>query len=146
MIALEVKPLRRGFACLLVLMLLVSGAWAINVNVNQDTFVLSNEAPGYLITQLINAGCGDYNLYQTLVQIVKVSDPSVSDILTPDFLVALQNNPAGSQIFTTLLKDVSSYGVSVSISTDGSARHDDIEGRPYMGTHPTLVSNISGVG
>ena len=30
----------------------------INVNMNQDTFVLSNEGPGFLIDQLVNAGYG----------------------------------------------------------------------------------------
>ena len=30
----------------------------INVNANQDTFVISNEAPGFLIAKLINAGHG----------------------------------------------------------------------------------------
>ena len=33
----------------------------VKVNQNQDTFVISNEAPGFLITKLINAGYGSDN-------------------------------------------------------------------------------------
>ena len=119
----------------------------INVNMNQDTFVLSNEGPGFLIDQLVNAGYGNLNLYQALSQITADTNPSVSGILTPAFLQNLRDAPAGSQIFTTQLKDVTSQGVSVSISTDGTVRYDDITGRPYYDDGaPTLSSAISGVG
>jgi len=141
-----VKSFVRGFVLLFVLSLTASGAWAQKINVNQDTFVLSNEANGYFITMLINAGYGNLNLYQTLVTIKNNATPSVAGILTPAFMSTLQNCPPGSEIFTTLLKDTVAHGISVSISTDGTARYDDIEGRPFMGSYPTLQSNISGVG
>jgi hypothetical protein len=95
-------------------------AKAINVNVNQDTFMLSNEAPGYGISELVNAGYGNMSLYQTLVQIVDDSNPSVSGILTPQFMQTLQDAPASAQIFTTKLKDVNSQGATIGISTDGT--------------------------
>jgi hypothetical protein len=117
----------------------------INVNINQDTFVLSNEGGG-LISQMVAAGYGNDNLYEALLAIRADADPSTSGIITDAFLTNLANAPASSEIFTTKLKDVNSHGVSVSISTDGTARYDDVEGRTYYGTFPTLVSNISGVG
>jgi hypothetical protein len=120
---------------------------ATTINVNQDTFVLSNEGPGFLIDQLVNAGYGNENLYQALVQITTGANPSVSSVLTPAFLNSLATCPASSEIFTTQLKDVTSHGVSVSISTDGTVRYDGITGRLYYNEGaPTLTSNISGVG
>jgi hypothetical protein len=92
----------------------------INVNVNQDTFVLSNEAPSYAISALVNAGYGDDSLYQAIVDIAAHSNPSVSSVLTPQFLQALKNCPASSQIFTIHLNDVNSKGISIGVSTDGT--------------------------
>lgn len=140
-----VRGFVRGLVFLSVLALAASNTWAQRINVNQDTFVLSNEAPGYLITMLVNAGYGDLNLYQTLVQIRNDTNPSVDGLLTPAFMLTLRNCPAGAEIFTTRLKDTLAYGISVSISTDGSVRYDDIEGRTYTGSYPTLRSNISAV-
>jgi hypothetical protein len=122
---------------------------AINVNVNQDTFVLSNEAPGYAISALVNAGYGDENLYQTLVDISASTNPSISGVLTTPFLQTLASAPASAQIFTTKLKDVNSQGVTIGISTDGTfltngvivgyganfttLAHSDISGSSYHG-------------
>jgi len=132
---------------LFVLALTTSNTWAqIHVNVNQDTFVLSDEAPGHLITMLVNAGYGDLNLYQTLVTIKNNASPSVAGLLTPAFMNALQICPPSSEIFTTLLKDTLAHGISVSISTDGSARYDGIEASTYVGSYPTLQCTIAGVG
>jgi len=118
----------------------------INVNTSQDTFVLSNEAAGYLINELVRAGYGNLNLYQALVQIVNDTNPTVSGIITPAFLQALASCPASSEIFTTQLRDVTNKGLCVEISTDGTAQYKTIEGRDYYGTYPTLGSDISGVG
>jgi hypothetical protein len=113
-----------GFSLVIVMLfgmtVYVYPAKAVNVNVNQDTFVLSNEAPGYGISELVNAGYGNMNLYQTLVQIADDSNPSVSGILTPQFMQTLKNAPASAQIFTTKLKDVNSQGATIGVSTDGT--------------------------
>ncbi len=140
------KSSLRGLVCLSVLALTASNTWAQMINVNQDTFVLSNEAPGYFITMLINAGYGDLNFYQTLVTIKNNASPSVAGLLTPAFMTALATCPPRSEIFATKLKDTVAQGISVSISTDGTARYDDVEGRPYTGSYATLQSNIAGVG
>ena len=144
---LALKSLTRSSVLLFVLALTSSSAWAQGrINVNQDTFVLSDEAPGHLITRLIDAGYGNSNLYQVLVAIRQNTNPSVAGLLTPAFMSTLANAPAGAEIFTTPLKDTLANGVSVSISTDGSARYDDIEASTYTGRYPTLQGNIPGVG
>jgi len=133
---------------LLSMTVLISPAKAINVTVNQDTFVLSNEAPGYGISALVNAGYGDYNLYQTLVTIQGSTDPSVSGILTDEFLATLQNAPASSQIFTTHLKDVNSQGTAIAINTDGTFQTVSIFGSAYYGDPrlTRLSTDVEGVG
>jgi hypothetical protein len=108
----------------------------INVNVNQDTFVISNEAPGYLITKLINAGHGADSVYQATQFLASM--PGTGAIIWTAFLSTLANAPYGAQIFTTTLAQVLAQGVSVSISTDGTARFDDVEGVTYAGTFPVI--------
>jgi hypothetical protein len=142
-----VKSFMRVFVFLFIMGLIVSSAWAAIINVNQDTFVLSDEAPGHLISRLVNAGYGNYNLYDTLVAIQADTNPSVAGIITPTFLAALQNAPAGAQIFTMLLKNIPT-GASIGISTDGTVRTVNIYAYSFYnktGTS-TLFSNISGVG
>jgi len=113
-----------GF-CLIAIMFLGIVAYAcpvkaIDVNVNQNTFVLSNEAPGYGISALVNAGYGDDNLYQALVDVVSHTNPSISNVLTGEFLQTLKGAPASSKIFTTHLKDFNFQGATVGISSDGT--------------------------
>jgi hypothetical protein len=93
---------------------------AINVYVNQHTFVLSNEASGYAISALVNSGYANYSLYDTLLAIRADADPSVSGILSDAFLSTLGNAPVSSKIFTTQLKDVNSQGATIGINTDGT--------------------------
>jgi hypothetical protein len=121
---------------------------AVNVNVNQATFVLSNEAPGYGISALINAGYGNYNLYEVLAAIRADANPSTSGILTDSFLNALATCPASSEIFTTKLSNFSSPGTSIAISTDGTVQTVSIYGSNYESTQTNLVLNVdvSGAG
>ena len=111
------------------------------------TFILSNEGGG-LISQLVTAGYGDYNLYQTLVAIQQNTDPSISGVVTDDFLNALASCPAGGEIFTHKLSEYTGAGLAVAISTDGTVQTVSVYGRTYLGTtgSATLKSNISGVG
>jgi len=126
-----------------VLVLAALPARAIILNVNQDTFVISNEAPGFLITKLINAGHGGDSVYQATVYLASL--PGVGAILTPAFLNALATCPSSSEIFTTALSQVLANGISVSISTDGSARFDDVEAIPYAGTFPVIQTGNGAV-
>jgi hypothetical protein len=108
----------------------------INVNVNQDTFVISNEGPGLLITRLINAGHGGDSVYQATVYLASL--PGAGAVLTPAFLNALATCPTFAPIFTTTLSQVLANGVSVSISTDGTVRYDDVEAISFTGTFPVI--------
>jgi hypothetical protein len=120
----------------MVLVLAALPARAINVNANQDTFVISNEAPGFLITKLINAGHGGDSVYQATVYLASL--PGASAVLTPAFLNALATCPSSAQIFTTTLTQVLANGISVSISTDGTARFDDVEASTFAGIYPVI--------
>ncbi|MGA9624733.1 MAG: hypothetical protein WBQ65_09705 [Bryobacteraceae bacterium] len=52
-----------------------------------QTFVLSDEAPGHLIANLVAAGYGTINPYQVLVQLQRNADPSLAvSVITPAFL------------------------------------------------------------
>ena len=126
---------------------LVSPAQAFFVNVNQSTFVLSNEGGG-LISQLIAGGYGEDNLYQALVDIARDANPSVAEVLMPAFLQELKNAPLGSQIFTHHLSEYTGSGQAVAINSDGTAQVVSIFGATYYGQAKTatLNSNISGVG
>jgi hypothetical protein len=117
------------------------------ITTNQDTFILSNEGPGYLITKLVNAGYGGFNLYQTLIQIQQNTDPSVAGIITDDFLAALATNPASNEIFSTPLNHWNTPGTAVAISTDGTAQTNSVFGATYYGQSgtATLASKISEV-
>jgi hypothetical protein len=112
----------------------------------QDSFILSNEPPGYLIHKLIVAGYGNYNLYDCLVMIR--NDTGGSSQAIPDaFLAALRNAPVTSEIFTIPLNQFDFDG-AVAVSTDGTARIVDIFGQDYTGkpTTTTLRTVTSGVG
>ncbi len=120
---------------------------AIYLNTTQDTVELSNEGPGYEISALVNAGYGNYNLYQALVAIQQNTDPSLSGIITDQFLAALASCPASSQIFTESLSSINTAGTAVAISTDGTVQTVSIYGYPYYyGGNPTLSAVVSGVG
>jgi len=133
---------------LLCLSMAVCPVWGIiGVNTSADTFILSNEGSG-LITQLVNGGYGNYDLYDALLAIRNNANLSTAGILTPAFLNALAACPPSSQIFTILLKNLNSPGVSLAISTDGTVQTTSVLGATYLGQAGTAtqVSTISGVG
>jgi hypothetical protein len=107
-----------------------------------QTVVISNA-----ITILVNAGYGNLNPYQALDQIVQDSNPSYASIVTPSFLKALHDCPASSTIFTTHLKDYSSFD-AIGISTDGTVWTTSYTGTDYYNARGTasLDSQVSGVG
>lgn len=111
------------------------------------SFILSNEGGG-LISQMVAAGYGTLNLYQSLQQLVLDTNPSIAGFVTPEFLLALHNCPADSDIFTHTLSEYTGAGVAVAINTDGTVQTVSVYGRTYLGTTgtATLKSNISGVG
>jgi len=139
------NPVLRAFALLCAVALTAPAARAA-INVNQDTFVLSDEAPGNLIARMVADGYGAYDLYDALVALQADTNPSVAGILTPAFFAALSASPASSAIFTTQLKDVPP-GASVAIKTDGTVQFVGVHAWTYYnqpGTS-TMVVDISGI-
>ncbi len=95
-----------------------------------NTFVLSNESPGYLISTLVNAGLGNDNLYQTVGSLTE--GPSFIDIFPSSFWNDLANCPAASEAFTTPLKTFNVPGEAVGISNDGTVQVMSIYGSDYQ--------------
>jgi hypothetical protein len=104
------------------------------------TFVLSNE--GGLIDDLIRAGHGTKNLYQTL-QILK---PKSGGVISDEFMATLAKCPAGSDIFTAALSKYTGINNPVCVNTDGTLRINDIFGKDYlsMDGYTTLPLNQGG--
>jgi len=86
-----------------------------------DTFILSNEGGG-LISQLVTAGLWRLQPLSNLGGNTGDTKPERCGVLTDQFLVALQSNPASSAIFTHTLSEYTASGQSVAISTDGTAQ------------------------
>ena len=113
-----------------------------------QTFVLSDEAPGYLIANLVAAGYGNLNPYQTLVQVDKDTNPSLAGVITPAFLLSLRSCAAGDPLFTLLLKNISYSGSGIAVSDDCSVQIRSVQGSSFNGQPGTtsLATTISGVG
>jgi hypothetical protein len=109
------------------------------------TFMLSNEAPGYLIDKLIAAGHGSENLYQVLQFLAAQPGSGIP----ADFVTEVGNNVPGSDVFTAALSNFSSeLNNPVGINADGTSILAQILGRDYDG-HTGFVTNTvqySGIG
>lgn len=92
------------------------------------TFILSNEAPGHLINELIAGGHAGANLYQTLVALA----PASNGVISEAFLTTLASCPAGSEIFTVPLSTFS-VNYPVAINADCTVHIAPIYGRDYYG-------------
>jgi hypothetical protein len=142
------KLLMPGFVFLFILTnLLLSPTFSGETGKTQNTFVLSDEAPGNLISILIKTEYSEYNIYQVLLQIQADANPAVAGIITPSFLSALASCPAGSQIFTVKLNDFPA-GSSIAISTDGTVQTVNFHTKDYSEKAETALtsSRIIGVG
>jgi hypothetical protein len=122
-------------------------AFSDEVGTNQDTFILSDETPGNLVSVLVKAEYGNYNLYQALLQIQADANPTIAGIITPAFLNALTRCPTDSQIFTAKLNTFPD-GSSLAISTDGTVQTVSVHANDYYNKPGafTLLSSITGVG
>lgn len=144
--SLCLKLLLSSFAFLLILITIaINQAYSVEIVKTQNTFVISDEEPGNLLSRLKNAGYGNYNLYQTLLQMQADASPSVAGIITPAFLNTLANCPTGSQIFTTMLNDFRSDS-SLAISTDGTVQTVKVYAKDYFNKTgaSTLLTSLSG--
>jgi len=120
----------------LVFLLAAPPARAININTTSDTFVISNEAPGYLITKLIAAGHGGDSPYQALVFLASM--PGGNAAIPPAFLSFLASAPPSATIFTATLSQYSA-ATGIAISDNGTIHVVSISGSPYNGQSGTTT-------
>jgi hypothetical protein len=113
-----------------------------------QTFVLSDEAPGHLIANLVAAGYGSLNPYQALAQVVKDTNPSLAGVITPAFLLSLRNCAAADPLFTLQLQNLNYSGSAIAVSDDCSVQIRSVQGSSFNGQPGTtsLATTISGVG
>jgi hypothetical protein len=117
-----------GKSMFAVLVVLLLALFSLSGNVQADstdprTFVLSNELdpaayPGGLIDQLIAAGYGSYNLYQTLQLLAAQPGGGIP----ADFVTSVGNNPTGSEVFTVALSNFAGRNNPVGINANGSLK------------------------
>jgi hypothetical protein len=111
-----------------------------------QTLVLSDEAPGRLITNLVAGGYGNANLYDGLVAIRDNTDPGISGVITFPFLFNLAGCSASRPEFTIKLTNF--VGSAVAISDDGTVQTRSLQGSTFSGQPGTTTASyvISGVG
>jgi hypothetical protein len=96
--------------------------------INARTFMLSNEAPGYLIDNLIAAGYGDSSLYA----VMQYLQPLSGGVIPQWFMDSLAVCPAGSDVFTAELFNFSDPSNNpAGISEEGSVIISGIYGKDY---------------
>jgi ABC-type molybdenum transport system ATPase subunit/photorepair protein PhrA len=120
-------------------------AFAIAWSTQPTTFVITNEAPGYLIDNLIKQGYGDSCLYA----VTKHLQPLSGGAIPQWFIDSLSACPAGSQIFTDHLSSYSGINNPVGINTDGTLIITPIYGKDYFGkvgykTYPESIVDGGG--
>jgi hypothetical protein len=113
-----------------------------------QTFVLSDEAPGHLITNMVAAGYGNYNIYNAVLAIQQQTNPSLAGVLTPAFFLSLQSCAPGDQLFAVAMKNLSYSGSAIAVSDDCSVQVRGVQGSSFNGQPgtTTLAVTISGVG
>jgi len=117
---------------------------SVKISVPQPTtFVISNEAPGYLIDKLIDQGYGDKNLYE----VMQLLQPLSGGIIIDKFMDTLAGCLAGSEIFTVPLRSLSDESANpIGINTDGTIMAVNIYGSDYnrINGFITYPDSISG--
>ncbi len=91
------------------------------------TFVISNEAPGYLIDNLIAQSYGDSCLYA----VMKYLQPLSGGAIPQWFMDALAACPVGSEIFTAELSNFEGLNNPVGVNSDGTLMITSIYGKDY---------------
>jgi hypothetical protein len=110
-----------------------------------QTIVLSNEQIGLML--LGNKGYVTLSIYDTLVKLQTDSNPSLSGVISSQFLETLHSLPSSSQIFTKTLGNYEDWW-AIAISTDGSVQTVSYQGSTYLnapGTSKldTQISNVA---
>jgi hypothetical protein len=111
-----------------------------------QTFVLSDETPGRLITNLVAGSYGNLNLYQALVAIQTNTDPAITGVITYSFIFSLAGCAVSDPIWATQLKNY--VGSAVAINDDCTVQTTSLQGSTFSGQTGTTTASyvISGVG
>jgi len=139
------KILLTAMMVILVSSLALAGTGRIDLNIEKqaDTFMLSNEAGGYLINELIAAGYGNSSLYDVLVHLAPTSGGVISDA----FLATLRACPAGSDVFTASLSNFADASNNpIGIGSDGNLIVAPIYGRDYYQKEGYLTNTGNQIG
>jgi hypothetical protein len=94
-----------------------------------QTIILSNEQIGLMI--LGNNGYVTLSIYDVLVKLQTDSTPSLSGVITSQFLGTLHSLPSSSQVFTKTLGDYEDWN-AIAISSDGSVQTVTYQGSTYL--------------
>jgi hypothetical protein len=144
------KTTKTTFIICTLIFFIVFSTTAIALPVNAQstsvqTVVLSNEQIGLML--LGNKGYVTLSIYDTLVKLQTDSNPSLSGVISSQFLGTLHALPSSSQIFTKTLGNYEDWN-AIAISTDGSVQAVSIQGSTYLnapGTSKldTQISNVA---
>jgi hypothetical protein len=112
----------------------------------QTSGVILGEGPGKLVDALIGIGYGSDNLYQALVDIALDTNPGVSGVLTPTFLLTLKACGPATPVKANLLSGYAGGGVL--INADCTAMATGLQGSGFNGlagtsTQFTAISGLS---
>lgn len=100
------------------------------------TFMLSNEAPGYLIDKLIAAG------YENLYQALQFLAAQPGSGIPADFVTEVGNHP-GSDAFTAALSNFADWSNNpIAIGDDGSLIVAAVYGRDYDGQSGYVTNTV----
>jgi hypothetical protein len=96
--------------------------------VTVTTFILSNEAPGYLVDHLISLGHGD----ETLLQVLGYLKAQSWGVISDDFYNQVAGAPPGSEVFTASLNNYAGLDGGIEIAADGTLYIPNVEGGDYI--------------
>ncbi len=102
------------------------------------TFIISNEAPGHLVDDLIVRGHGNDTLLQVLAHLRAQSGGAIPDAFYNQVAAA----PPGSEVFTARLNSYAGLVGGIEIGADGTVSIPEVEGQAYAGV-PGFTSTPS---
>jgi hypothetical protein len=129
----------RSFILLIVIYFLTTGVNAAQSSPNALTLIISNEAPGYAISNMIAQGYGD----SSLVAVVKALQPASGSVIPKAFPDTLLLRPKTSEVFTAKLKDFTGLNNPVGINSDGTILISGIFGKDYISKTGYITSGFS---
>ena len=133
-------------AAVLVPAALPARAAPINVNVNQATLIISNEAPGFLIPKLINAGHGGDSISQVVQFLAGLpgAGAAIPPALVAFYTPLTPQNPNGCPPGAPTLTDTLaqwSAASAIAIDSGCTVQSVNIGSSPYSGQSGTTTVN-----